>query len=357
MGDAGAMHVVFVVIDALPNQWVGPEWIPNLWALASAGGWNPDGGQAILSTSTYPNHATFVTGTDGTGHGIFSNRVWDGERFVDSSRVGPKGETLFSAAAAVCVSTAVVVGDHKLIGVMGAAAADRHWPPDGRRADVDLDEFRYAADSSVIDAVDEIDVLGAEFAFVHFNEPDTACHRHGPDAPETGERVRSTDAALGRLVERLRAQWQETVVIVVSDHDQELVTAHGVDLAAALTERGLPGVVEAEGTAAIVLDGPGPDELRQLEVVEGCAALDDRHCLVWGGPGVVFGLWLDELHGAHGSPRCATQVAVVGGGHPRTGELADAVAARRPSATDWAPTIAGLLGFDLPAATGSSLVS
>ncbi len=351
------MHVVFVVIDALPIQWVGPDSTPNLWALANEGGWNPDDGEAILSTSTYPNRASFLTGRDGTGHGLFSNRVWDGEEFVDSHRVGPKGETLFSAASTAGVSTAVVVGDHKLIGVMGAAAADRHWPPGGRRADVDLDEFRYAADSAVIDAVDEIDVFAADFAFVHFNEPDTACHRHGPDAAETGEQIRSTDAALGRLIDRLQAQWQDTVVIVVSDHTQETVTAHGLDLAAALAERDLPGVVEAEGTAAVVIDGPSVDELRQLDIVDDAAALDDRHCLVWGRPGEVFGFWLDELHGSHGSPRCATQVAVVGGGHPRVGELAEAVAARRPNATDWAPTIAALLGFGLPAATGSSLIS
>lgn len=349
------VRVVFVVIDALPNQWVGPVWTPNLWSVVDGGGWQPEGGTAILSTATYPNHASFVTGTDATGHGIFANRVWSGAEFVESYRVGPQGRTLFGAAAAAGVSTAVVVGDHKLIGVMGGAAADRHWPPGGRRADVALDEFRYAADVAVLDAVDEVDALSAEFAFVHFNEPDTACHLHGPDAPETAERVRRTDVAFGELLERLRPGWADTVVMVVSDHDQEVVTTHGFDLGDELSRRGLPGVVETEGTSAIVLDGPPSDDLLAIDEIEGAAALDDRHTLVWGPPGQVFGLWLDELRGSHGSPRCARQVAVVGGGHDAAPGLAAAVGTRRPHATDWAPTIADLLGLDLSDATGRSL--
>ena len=350
MDHAGSVQVVFVVIDALPNQWVGPVWTPHLWAVAGAGGWNPDGGRAVLTTATYPNHASFVTGREPAEHGILANRVWDGDGFTGSWRVGPAGSTLFTAAKAGGVSSAIVVGDHKLIGVMGGERADTHWPPAGRRADVPLDEFRYAADTSVLAAVDEVDALAAEMVVVHFNEPDTACHLHGPDAPETGERVRRTDAVFGELLERLRANWDDTVLMVVSDHDQERVTAHGFDLAAVLDEAGLPGVVENEGTAAVVRDGPGLDVLRALDGIEDGRVLDADHTMVWGPPGQVFGPWLDELHGSHGSPRCATQVAVVGGGHGSVPSVASAVAAAPPRATAWAPMIAGLLGIELSAA-------
>ena len=106
------MRVIFVVIDALPNQWVGEEWTPNLWSLVQGGGWNPSGGRAVLSTATYPNHASFVTGRDPSSHGIFVNRVWDGSQFVISSKIGTQGDTLFLAADRSGVSSAVVVGDH-----------------------------------------------------------------------------------------------------------------------------------------------------------------------------------------------------------------------------------------------------
>ncbi len=341
------MQVVFVVIDALPNQWVTPEWTPNLWELVTEGGWNSRGGKAVLSTATYPNHASFVTGREPASHGIFVNRVWDGSKFIISSKVGPKGDTIFKSARRSGVSTAVVVGDHNLIGVMGAGDADACWPPDGARADVALDEFRYAADSSVLDAVETIDLVGTDLGFVHFNEPDTVCHLFGPDAEETKERIRGTDTAFGDLVERYKPSWDDTVLIVVSDHDQEHVVEYGFDLADALDQRSLPGIVENEGTCAVVFDGPDTETLMTFDELEGAKVLDAQHTLVWGKSGHVFGPWLDDLHGSHGSPRTSTQVAVVGGGHAQVPAIASALAKKRPQATDWAPLIGELLGFEL----------
>ena len=336
-------RVVFVIIDALPLPLVGAEWTPNLHRLAEEGGTNPSGGRAVLSAATYPNHATFATGLMPAEHGVLVNRVWDGEEFVPAASVGPRGDTVFAAARDAGRSTGIVVGDHHIVGVMGGFAADRHWPPDGRRADVALDPFRYAADSAVIEAIDETDILEADLAVVHFNEPDTAAHQFGPDSPELAECVRSTDRALGQLLDRIEPRWDDTVVIVVSDHDQELVTEHGLDLQGSLQDRGLPGLVETEGTAALVVDGPSVEELHALPEVAGASRIDATNTLVWGEPGQVFGLWLDELHGSHGSPRCDTQVAVVGGGHPAVAQIADAVGATRPHATWWAPTMLKLL--------------
>ena len=198
------MKVVFVIIDALPNRLVSEELTPNLWLLAMEGGWNPRGGRAVLSTATYPNHATFATGRLPDSHGIFVNKVWDDEKFTIASSIGPRGDTIFLAANRGKVSTAAVVGDHHLIGVMGAESADIFWPPDGKRADVDLDEFRYASNSAVLNAIDEIDLVSADFSVVHFNEPDTVSHIHGPDAEETKFRIRETDSALGELIDRLQ---------------------------------------------------------------------------------------------------------------------------------------------------------
>jgi len=337
--------VVFVIIDALPLPLVGAEWTPNLHRLAQEGGTNPAGGQAVLSTATYPNHATFATGLMPAEHGVLVNRVWDGDGFVSASDIGPRGDTVFTKARDAGRSTGIVVGDHHLVGVMGGFAADQHWPPEGRRPDVALDPFRYAADSAVIEAVDETDVLAADLAIVHFNEPDTAAHRFGPDSTELSECVRSTDQALGQLLDRVRSHWDDTVVIVVSDHDQELVTEHGLDLQRSLDDRGIPGLVETEGTAALVVDGPELDVLLTLPEVAGASQIDAHNTLVWGEPGQVFGPWLDELHGSHGSPRCDTQVAVVGGGHSAVSQITDALEATRPHATWWAPTMLQLLGI------------
>ena len=340
-------RVVFVVIDALPIDLVTRDHTPNLLALADTGATNPAGGRAVLSTATYPNHASFATGLPPVDHGILVNRVRDGTGFRPASAIGPRGDTLFTAARRAGRSSAIAAGDHHLVGVMGGFEADRHWPPGGRRPDVELDAFRYAANAAVLDAVDEIGLTDADLGIVHFNEPDTDSHRFGPGSPELTDCVRRTDAALGELIERLRSRWDGTVVMVVSDHDQELVTAHGVDLAASLADRGLPGIVETEGTAALVMDGPPTARLLELDGVEHAAVLDDRNTLVWGAPGVVFGPWLDELRGSHGSPRCDRQVAVIGGGDSAVEPLGAALGAARPDATWYAPAIMGLLGGEL----------
>ena len=195
-------RVVFVVIDALPLEVVGEEHTPHLARLAADGASNPRGGRAVLSTATYPNHATFATGLTPVDHGILVNRVWDGTDFRPSSEVGPRGDTIFTAARRAGRSSAIAVGDHHLIGVMGGAEADRHWPPDGHRPDVELDEFRYATNPAVIDAVDQIELTDADLCVVHFNEPDTASHRFGPGSPELADCARRTDEALGELVEQ-----------------------------------------------------------------------------------------------------------------------------------------------------------
>ena len=52
--------------------------------------------------------------------------------------------------------------------------------------------------------------------------------------------------------------------------------------------------------------------------------------------------------GAHGGIRTRSQVAIVAGGHPAAVALARSLNERaQVEATEWAPTIAGLLGIDL----------
>ena len=350
------MKVVFCVIDSLPPRWVTPTVTPALWELAQGGGWHRAGGSAVLSSATYPNHASFATGTEPVDHRVITNRVWTGSEFTKAHKVGPRGETLFDACRAAGTSNGAVVGDHKLIGVMAADRADHHWPPGGHLPDgVRRDEFRYAADETVLAAIDQTAVLDADVAVLHLNEPDTACHLYGPDSTEATTRFSATDEKLGAIIDHLA--WDDTVMIVVSDHDQEPVDdTDPIDLAAHLADAGAPGVVEPDGTAAAVVAGPPLSALLTLDTVVDGTMIDDDVALVWGEPGRVFGSEGYGLRGQHGSPRTARQVAVIGGGHPAVADLAVAIGESRPHATDWAPTIAHLMGAELPAASGRVLV-
>ena len=122
------------------------------------GGRAESGGEAVLTTATYPNHASFATGALPVTHGILTNDVWDGSGFVGAETLGPRCETLFAAARAAGVSSTAVLGDQKLVGVMGAAGADSHWPPRGVLPEgTQLDEFRECFDAFDKDGGGSID--------------------------------------------------------------------------------------------------------------------------------------------------------------------------------------------------------
>jgi hypothetical protein len=245
---AGRLRVVMIVIDAMPHRHVGPSLTPNLWRQAASGGRAPMGALSLPVSVTYANHAAFVTGVDPIVTGLHGNHAWTDDRgWVAAPKEGPRATTLFELVGAAGGSSAMVAGDQKLVAQMGGSRADVVWPPDGRLPEgTDRCAFGYASDAAVLSALQHVD-LDVDFALVHLNEPDTTSHLHGPDSPEAIEQYRSTDAAYAEVIGRLADGWDHTMVLTVSDHDQETITDFAaVELAAALAAVG-PVDVADEG--------------------------------------------------------------------------------------------------------------
>jgi arylsulfatase A-like enzyme len=336
-------HVVLAILDAFPHDHVGPGLTPTLWALAQEGGRAPDGGRAVLAASTYPNHATFVSGVEPGEHGMFTNKVLIEGELKPAEEVGPAVPTLFDRCLAADRRAVAAFGDQNLVGVCGAGRADRHWPPQGKLPDdAPRGELGYGADRAVVEGFDTLEAERAELIVLQLDEVDTMRHLHGPDAPASLEQCRATDRAFGEILERLRPEWDETVVIALSDHDQEAVTEGAIDLQAEATARGLDVFIAHEGTAAVVTGAVERESLMALPGVTASAALTDHHTLVWGDAGQQFGIdW--GLKAQHGSPRTAKQMAIVGGGHPAAGAIARRIQGSPPPATIWAGLVAELL--------------
>lgn len=344
-----------VVLDAMPHRALGPERTPNLWRQAAEGGYAPQGGRSLPVSVTYANHAAFVTGVDPAVSGRHGSYVWtDEEAWGFGPDAGPGAPTLFDRVAAAGRRSVAVAGDQHLVGQMGAGVAPSVWPPGGVLPDgVEQCLFGYATDREVVAAAAHLD-FDADLVVLHLNEVDTISHMYGPDAPEARERYAATDAAYGALVEMLADRWDDTVMITLSDHDQETVTEfEPVRLVAALA--GLDGVAVApEGTAALVRRAAdaaiGEPELlaavRAVPGVEAVAPLAPGWWSAWVEPGRTYDDHGVLVAGQHGSPRCRTQLAVVSGGHPATAAVARGIGVRPPSALDWAPLVAELL--DLP---------
>ncbi|HLG00605.1 MAG TPA: alkaline phosphatase family protein [Acidimicrobiia bacterium] len=352
-------RVLFVVLDGQPTRHLSPEITPHLWALAGEAGQRPGRATGVMPAATYPNHATFVTGRPPVDHGILANWFFVDGRATTAESVGVDGHTLFDACLDAGRSSALVVGDQHLVGVVAGDRADSHWPPDGRVPHGSARDAKgYIADEDLVPRVAEAIAAGYDFVFAQVNGPDTVGHVFGPDAPEAIDGYRATDALVAGLRETMAESWSDTVAIVVSDHTMETLTHPApLDAFTLASERGMLGL--PDGGSALF---QGDHEPAWLGEVEGCAGWEPVAPDTWSAwtePGWWFAIaGLEaEYRGMHGNPTTLEQVALVSGGHPAARALAEQVAAGSVSALDWGPTVAGLLELSLPDAVGRDLLA
>ena len=165
----GRVRVVFLVLDGMPAPSSADDVTPVLDAWCDASGTTAHTIPSVLPATTYPNHATFVTGVAPAEHGIVGNHVLcDDGRFRPARKLGPAVPTIFDAAAVAGVTTALVVGDQELVGVMGGTSAGSHWPPGGLvPTGASTDEHGYVHDDEtlpvLLDAIaSDIDLVVAQ---------------------------------------------------------------------------------------------------------------------------------------------------------------------------------------------------
>ena len=345
------MRVLFLVLDGVSPRHVNGETMPVLTSLARSGGWCRDGGIGVLPTSTYPNHATFVTGVAPGQHGIVANEIPTPDGLVPSWERGPSSPTLFDAMRNAGRPSAAVFGDHHLVGVTGATAADSVWP-DGDFADgVALDVLGYAKDRETTDRVLGAVAGDAQLVVAQLNETDTAAHIFGPDSPEALRRYGRADALIASVTESMRGEWENWVVVVVSDHSQEAVSeSEPIDLRPVAAALGLTGLVVDDGAVAVIGGEMARTDrwLTDVPGVEGTRRIDEETVLAWSEPGRWFSSVPFPVRGVHGSPRTAPQIAVVAGGHPAAARLGAAIGQHRPASTWWAKALSDLLAVTAP---------
>ncbi|MBM35707.1 MAG: hypothetical protein CL460_00875 [Acidimicrobiaceae bacterium] len=349
------MRVVFVVLDAFPHSAISKELTPNLWRQASQGAIAPEGGESLMLSVTYSNHAAFMTGLSAVETGHWGNWAWIDNEFVRTYDSGPRGRTIFDDCKQADLRAVAAVGDHKLLATMGALEADVSWPPAGTPPpETPLDPYGYPKDEAVIEAAAKID-LDADFVLFHLNEPDTSMHMYGPDSREATSQYGHSDNSYGLLIDLLRPQWKDTLVITVSDHCQES-TDHPecVNLRDHAKDADWPVQVRNDGTGATVVASPDISdqefkllqaEIVQLDGIEGGMTVSPSIFLAWTEPHRMFGRGEPLTQGNHGSPRCTQQVAIISGGHPQCQVLGSAITTTRPGTLTWAPTIRDLLGI------------
>lgn len=217
--EAPAMRpmVILISIDGFHPDYLDRGITPTLSRLAAEGARGAM--RPSFPTKTFPNHYTLVTGLTPDHHGVVNNTMEDpaipgvfrlsDKAVTNDPRWWQEGEPIWISAEKAGMETAVVF-----------------WPGSeeeiqGRRPD------RYLAfdqsmpgDARVDRLLTWIDDRRPDFAALYFDIVDTAGHHHGPNSDEVNAALAETDAALGRLVEGLRARGldDEARLVIVSDH-------------------------------------------------------------------------------------------------------------------------------------------
>ncbi|HKX76752.1 MAG TPA: alkaline phosphatase family protein, partial [Acidimicrobiia bacterium] len=228
---------------------------------------------------------------------------------------------------------------------MGAESATRHWPPGGDITSVvPLDLLGYPADEAVLPPLTAAVGSPADLVVGYFGSIDTTSHIYGPDSAEAIEAYRSVDKKVGQLNEVVSPDWEEWVVVVVSDHVQDTVEGPGIDLRVLFPDD-RAGIVVDEGSAALVSGLAETERLAEVEGVAGWRSLGDGSVLAWSDPGRYFGPLTEPVfRGIHGAEHTRTQLALVSGGSPSKQPLAAEVKRGPVPATYWSGAIEELLG-------------
>jgi arylsulfatase A-like enzyme len=355
-------RVVLLGLDGFPHRKISPELTPRMWALAEAGGRAKEGGVTDLPSSTDPGFCSLLTGCLPRTHGVRTT-AWRYARLPDwAGCETPQVGTIFDAGRAAGIESAAVVGDDR--GLLCTGAADHVWPPGGViPSGTPLDAHGYPANAAVrphlLQAAASRSIA---LLFGHVNESDTIGHDHGPESESARSTYMATDVLVGEVLDQLAERWDETVVVIVSDHDMQARTGTAlIDLMAAGSSSPWDAVIPDGGGALVHLQagadaGVARQTLTQVAGVETVQNHDGPLLIAGAQPGRIFAAPDLPAGGFHGAPVTARTVALVGGGHPVVPRLAAGLRRRRPHLADWSPTIATILGIQLGRADGVSLL-
>ncbi len=298
-------RVVLLSLDGVrPGIYRAPESshrFPNLLELEKAGA-SAESVETIYPSTTYPAHATIVTGVAPRAHGVYSHLATldpneKARPLSWNSRV-LRAPALWDVARAshrriAALSWPVSAGapiDHNIPEIWNPAVPDPHKDFETPAQHSTPGLFQEVAQVllPILGKADPDQLRGEaalhlwnryqpDLLMVHFVWYDSQAHTFGPSSPEALAALESADKAIGKLREAISSD-PATTLVVISDHgfvpvEKEVAplaifTEHGLFSAGAdgsIALRRL-GAVNAGGSMALYwLEKPSADDRRRLE--------------------------------------------------------------------------------------------
>lgn len=227
-------RVVIISEDGLRPDALSPELTPRHVALMREGT-TAKQAETIPESDTLPSHASMLSGVGAAAHGLWWNSYQSARGFIHVP-------TIFSAAHARGLSTAMIVGKPKLRHIALPGAVDHYERPSYLCGGVAKRAAEYFAASK------------PDLLFVHFSDPDEFGHSHGWLSPEYMRAVHAADTCLTTVLAAIDASGlvDTTLVIVTADHG-----GHGQKHSdgRVAVDRQIPWIVRGPGVAqGAVLD-------------------------------------------------------------------------------------------------------
>ncbi len=245
-------HVVIVSIDGLrPGFYRDAERAPTLTAIAARGA-QAGAVESVYPSSTYPAHATIVTGVRPARHGIPANTTWTDQGSTRDWYWYAKdlrARTLWEAAREKNLTVAITYWP-TTVGASATLLLGEIWDPEGKDTvrrlasaatpgllaelalGVGIPQEKIAEDRA---AIDQFVSRAAAYIFrkyrpnlqlVHLLNVDEVEHQAGPDAPAVWEAVRVQDANIARIRKAVEESGvgERTALLVVGDHGFATIT-------------------------------------------------------------------------------------------------------------------------------------
>ncbi len=216
--------VILISLDGFRADYLKRGLTPRLSALAHDGAWSPDGMRPAFPSLTFPNHYTLVTGLYPDHHGVVANTMDDpavagDTHFTLSTQDATADRRWWDGAEPIWVSA------HKA----GLKTGIMYWP--GSEAEIGgVRPDRWAHFDAAVSFPHRVDVMldwlklpqadRPDFLTLYFDEPDHTGHHDGPASPQVDAKLREVDAAIGRLVDGLKALglYDAAELVIVADH-------------------------------------------------------------------------------------------------------------------------------------------
>lgn len=245
--------VILISIDGFRPDYLERGVTPTLKRLAE------EGASAVMRPSfpsnTFPNHYTLVTGLRPDQHGIVDNTMTDpqiaGVRFAMSNKAAVTDARWWEGADPVWVSAereGVRTGTMFWPGSEAAIGGVRptHWRPFDQKVSAN------ARVDQVLAWLDEPADRRPGFLTLYFDEVDTAGHTVGPESPLMTRSLASTDAAITRLLDGLKARSVAANLVIVADHGMAPTSPQRVTWLEDVLPAGAAEAVTMGATAGLV---------------------------------------------------------------------------------------------------------